>query len=50
MAAAPPSRRRVVKVPLDLDQEVMDRAVSRGISYQAAVREALVSWLEALQV
>lgn len=41
-----PSRRRVVKVPLDLDQELERQAAARGVSYQAAVREAITRLLE----
>ena len=44
-----PSRRRVVKVPLDLDGQVVKTAQANGLSYQAAVRDALVLWLEAME-
>ena len=40
-----PSKRRVVKVPIDLDDLVVREAAARGLSYQAAAREALLLWL-----
>lgn len=42
-----PSRRRVVKVPMELDEAIVEQAAARGLSYQAAVREAMVLWLGA---
>jgi predicted DNA binding CopG/RHH family protein len=34
-------------MPLDVDELVVKQAAARGLSYQAAVREAMVLWLKA---
>lgn len=41
-----PSRRRVIKVPVEMDQEIEQEAAARGLSYQAAVRLAIAQLLE----
>ena len=41
-----PSRLRRIKVPVELDEELVREASSHGLSYQGAVREAIALLLE----
>jgi hypothetical protein len=40
-----PQRKRTVYLPLEVDVEMMQLAKPRGLSAQAAIREAVLIWL-----
>jgi len=42
-----PSRRRGIRIPAEVDEQLVKAAADRGISVHAAVREAVLLWLVA---
>ena len=44
-----PQRQRTLRFPVEIDQALVQKACELGVSPQAAIREAVVEWLQRRQ-